>query len=53
MENKFSTLVSFLKFLGARKKYWLLPIVIVLALIGILLVAAQGSVIAPFIYPLL
>jgi hypothetical protein len=50
--NKFGILMDFLKFLGQRKKFWLLPIVIVLALIGMLLVSAQGSVVAPFIYTL-
>jgi len=41
---------EFLEFLNVRKKYWLLPIIIVLALFGILIVLSQGSVIAPFIY---
>ena len=41
-----------LKFLFKRKKYWLLPLVLVLFLIGGLLVLAQGSVVAPFIYTL-
>ena len=36
------------KFLGARRKFWLLPIIIVTVLIGGLLVLAQGSVVAPF-----
>jgi hypothetical protein len=36
----------------ARKKYWLMPIVLVLLLIGGLLVLAQGSAVAPFIYTL-
>ena len=40
------------KFLGARRKFWLLPIIIVTVLIGGLLVLAQGSVGAPFIYTL-
>ena len=40
------------KFLGARRKFWLLPIIIVTVVIGGLLVLAQGSVVAPFIYPL-
>ena len=40
-------------FLRVRKKYWLMPIVIVLVLIGGILVAVQGTVIAPFIYTLL
>ena len=39
-------------FLGARKKYWLLPIILVLMMFGGLLVLAQGSAIAPFVYTL-
>ena len=41
---------EFLEFLGERKKYWLFPVVIVLALFGILIVLSQGSAISPFIY---
>ncbi|MES2961288.1 MAG: DUF5989 family protein [Pseudomonadota bacterium] len=37
-------------FLKARKKFWLLPIIIIMLLLGVLLVVAQGSAIAPFIY---
>ncbi|MEG3592512.1 MAG: DUF5989 family protein [Pseudomonadota bacterium] len=37
-------------FLSARKKYWLLPIIILAVLFGGLLVLAQGSAVAPFIY---
>jgi len=40
------------KFLKQRKKFWLLPIVIILGLFGVLLVFAQGSAVAPFIYTL-
>ena len=43
-------LIEFLAFLKERKKYWLFPIIIVLALFGALIVLSQGSVIAPFIY---
>ena len=50
--NKLSILVSFIKFLAARKKFWLLPIVIVLVLLGVLLVSTQGTAVAPFIYTL-
>ena len=39
-------------FLRQRKKFWLLPIVIILGLFGVLLVFAQGSAVAPFIYTL-
>jgi hypothetical protein len=41
---------EFWDFLKVRKKYWLLPILLVLGLFGGLLVLAQGSVVAPFIY---
>lgn len=40
------------RFLGARRKYWLLPIIIVSVVLGGLLVLAQGSAVAPFIYTL-
>ena len=40
------------QFLGQQKKYWLLPIVIVILLFGLLLIFAQGSAVAPFIYTL-
>tara|TARA_B100001063_G_scaffold244537_1_gene277549 strand:+ start:1114 stop:1266 length:153 start_codon:yes stop_codon:yes gene_type:complete len=43
-------LKEFSEFLMARKKYWLLPIIIVLALFGVLIVLSQGSAVAPFIY---
>jgi hypothetical protein len=41
---------EFFNFLKVRKKFWLLPILIVLVLFGALLVATQGTAIAPFIY---
>ena len=41
---------EFWDFLKERKKYWLLPIIIVLALFGILIVLSQGTAVAPFIY---
>ena len=37
-------------FMRERKKWWLLPILVVLVLVGALLVFAQGSALAPFIY---
>ena len=39
-------------FLRERKKFWLVPILLFLLLIGVLLVLSQGSVMAPFIYTL-
>lgn len=43
-------LKEFLEFLGQRKKYWLFPIIIILALFGFLIIISQGSAVAPFIY---
>ena len=37
-------------FMKVRKKWWLLPIIIVMFMVGTLLVFAQGSALAPFIY---
>lgn len=37
-------------YMRARKKWWLAPIILVLLLVGLLLVFAQGSALAPFIY---
>ncbi len=45
-------LKDFAGFMKERKKYWLAPIIIVLVLLGILIVFAQGSAVAPFIYTL-
>ncbi len=39
-------------FLRVRKKYWLWPIFVMMALLGVLIVLAQGSAVAPFIYTL-
>jgi len=39
-----------LRFLSRRKKFWLLPIILILLIIGGLLLIAQGSILAPFIY---
>jgi len=39
-------------FLRMRKKYWLWPIFVLMALLGILIVVAHGSAVAPFIYTL-
>lgn len=47
-----SFLAELWRFLRARKKYWLIPVILVLLLLGGLLVLAQGSAIAPFIYTL-
>ena len=41
---------EFWDFLRVRKKYWLLPILIVLVLFGSLIVLSQGTAVAPFIY---
>tara|TARA_B100000780_G_scaffold264878_1_gene219890 strand:+ start:354 stop:503 length:150 start_codon:yes stop_codon:yes gene_type:complete len=45
-----SFLKEFWEFLRIRKKYWLMPILLVLVLFGGLIILSQGSAIAPFIY---
>ena len=37
-------------FMVQRKKFWLLPIIVIMLLLGILIVVAEGSALAPFIY---
>ncbi len=47
-----SFLAEFWKFLKVRKKFWLLPMIFMLVLFGGLIMLAQGSAVAPFIYTL-
>lgn len=47
-----SFLAELWNFLRVRKKFWLMPIILVLLVLGGLLVLAQGSAVAPFIYTL-
>lgn len=48
--------MSFLKelwqFLKVRKKFWLAPIILIMLLLGVLIIFAHGSAVAPFIYTL-
>ncbi len=50
--SKLSIIKEFWQFLKVRKKWWLLPIVIFLMLLGALIVFTEGSALAPFIYAL-
>jgi hypothetical protein len=45
-----STFSEFWEFLKYRKRYWLIPIVIILLLLGAVIVLTESSTIAPFIY---
>jgi len=47
-----SFLKELLRFILARKKFWLLPILLALTVLGALIVLAHGSALAPFIYTL-
>lgn len=51
-EGKVGLLGEFVQFLLREKRWWLIPLVIVLLLLGLLLVFAQSSALAPFFYPL-
>ena len=44
--------VEFFSFMRERKKYWLIPIVVMLVIFGGLIILAKGSAVAPFIYTL-
>lgn len=48
----FELLQDLWQFMRVRKKFWLAPIIVVLLLLGGLIVLAQGSAVAPFIYTL-
>jgi len=50
--SKLSIMLEFWEFLKVRKKFWLLPIVVMLVSLGALIVLTQGSAVAPFIYAL-
>jgi len=50
--SKLSIIKEFWDFLKIRKRYWLAPIVIILGLLGLLVVFAESSAVAPFIYTL-
>ena len=45
-------LIDLWDFMRERKKFWLAPIIVVMVLLGFLIVLAQGSAVAPFIYTL-
>jgi len=45
-----SFLIEFWQFIKVRKKFWLLPIFVMMILFGGLIILAQGSAVAPFIY---
>lgn len=49
---KISILKEFWDFLKVRKRYWLAPVVLILALLGLLIIFAESSAVAPFIYTL-
>ncbi len=49
---KASILKEVFEFLWSKKKFWLIPVVIILLLVGFLIILTEGSAIAPFIYTL-
>jgi hypothetical protein len=52
MMSRLSIVKEFWQFLKVNKKYWLLPIVLMLLALGALLALTEGSALAPFIYAL-
>ena len=51
-QERMSFLIEFWRFLKVRKKYWLVPVIVLLLVFGALVVLSQGSAVAPFIYTL-
>ena len=47
-----SFIIEMWSFIKVRKKFWLIPIMLVMVIFGLLVVASQGSAVAPFIYAL-
>jgi hypothetical protein len=50
--SKLLIVVDYFRFLREQKRWWILPVAVVLVLFGVLIVLAQGSALAPFIYTL-
>ena len=50
--GRLSTLLEFWGFLKQRKKYWLLPLVLILLILGVVIALTANSALAPFIYTL-
>ncbi len=50
--KKSSVISQFLQFLSQEKKFWLVPVVVIFIAFGLLMVFAQSSAVAPFIYTL-
>ncbi|MBI4918408.1 hypothetical protein HY837_00635 [archaeon] len=50
--TRFQLLSDFWAFLNERKKWWLLPIVLMLVFVGVLIIFGQSSYVSPFIYAL-
>jgi hypothetical protein len=47
-----SFVIEFWEYMRSRKKFWLLPILLIMALMGALIVLTEGSAVAPFVYTL-
>jgi len=43
-------MLEFIEFVKVRKKYWLLPVMLILGIFGIIIVLSQGSAVGPLIY---
>jgi len=50
--GKLSLIAEFFQFVKIRRKYWLVPIILILLLLSVLIVLTEGSALAPFIYTL-
>lgn len=49
--NRFEIIKEFWHFLMKKKKYWMVPLVLLILILGLVLVLGEGSVLAPLVYP--
>ena len=52
MAGKFGIAKEFFEFLKAEKKWWIIPLMVLFVLIGLFIIFAESSALAPFLYPL-
>jgi hypothetical protein len=49
----FDTIIELIKYIVKSKKYWVIPVIIALLILGSLIILTQGSIISPFIYTII
>jgi hypothetical protein len=53
MANNKNVLIQLFESMMVKKKWWLIPVIVMILIVAVLIVFGQGSILSPFIYPLL